>query len=1050
MSSDPHGDRIEELFHQAKGLSPAEQIAFLNEACVDDPAEVRERAARLLDADRRMRRAGVRLDDSPRPEHWPQHSRAGSDDTTRKPTSGGERVANITADATLMYSVRGTDGKLRSLDSGAGAASLVPGMLLNDRYLLEQELGRGGMGVVFLGVDNRLERQVAIKTVLPGIYERVASDAAWTVKEMFESEARLGAKLLHPAIATVFDYGFHQEHAYIVFEYVPGETLREVIARRGRFPLDEVQLILPQLAQALDFAHSIRVVHRDLKPDNIRLTRGGDFKILDFGLAKQFDQLQDWRFAGTPAYAAPEQCAEEPSDGRADQYALALVVYEMLTGRRAFSASDPIALLSMHLSETPVSPIQLRRDLPQAASDAVMRGLAKNPGDRFQTCSAFALALGCRLLSSDRSPAQAQAEAYVWEPFEQLRFALRARNLGACIALDPRGLWRSRGDTVEHWPFACIVGVASHGSMLKLNLVNRGKVHTRRWWFVDDDTCSKWCHDLERKRRTTRSSDGADSGANVIQMIVTPTTPTAAWQQLGVVEATSQSAKYSRSLLCLRAAVAGADAVIGSQTEKITGFRENRWRNSGTAIRSLTAKGRQELVSRWYRDEVRRISNLLVGFGLAIVPIGMFQAEYRMDSFRQPDVEAPVAVVLMVFAARYFYWWPLIAAVVLRLLKWPQLVGPTACAFVALAVPSLAWIAGCVQAGVEHGVWSSVGRELLFLLTPFNVFLAVTGTLLARRLMRARNDYRRVVDRKDARPPIARIPAALALWFVAIIFGFFISVPDYATALFRTNRASALSAWRRADSYAKQSMWDEAAADLRRLIELDPDNQWNWFVLSPILQHLDPEQYREHCRKMLELFGDSQEPSVLEQVVKACSIAPDAVEDKQRLLQMAQRAVETTTADTPGFCWIALSRGLAAYRAGKDRDSIEWLHQSLNAPEKTAYLEAIVGLTLAMAHARLGEKELARLELAKAQRAMDSSFRKPDAGRLGDGWQDLLICWKLRAEAETVIAELTKDAAHGEPESRARRKRDVIDSGQFSRTAPPCNFPSAALQSAAC
>jgi tetratricopeptide (TPR) repeat protein len=240
--------------------------------------------------------------------------------------------------------------------------------------------------------------------------------------------------------------------------------------------------------------------------------------------------------------------------------------------------------------------------------------------------------------------------------------------------------------------------------------------------------------------------------------------------------------------------------------------------------------------------------------------------------------------------------------------------------------------------------------------------------------------------------------------------------------LHRAETANASLLWHRADSYAKRSMWDNAAAELRLLIELDPSHISGWCRLSAILLILDDEDgYREHCRHMLQRFGSSQAPDVLEQAVKACSIAPGAVEDNQRLAEMAQRAFDAVDADAPDFAWVALARGLADYRAGNDRDSIKWLHQSLKTSGKTQHLEVTSRLALAMAYS-LNETKLARSELAAAQQVMDSSFWKPDAGHLGNEWHDLLICWILRAEAEKVITEPVGKAAVKEsaemPEAR--------------------------------
>src|SRR5262249_9762188 len=154
--------------------------------------------------------------------------------------------------------------------------------ILLNRYGLESLLGQGGMGQVYLARDAVLQRPVAVKLIRPldpRLRDRSLHETS--LRDAFIGEARIGANLTHPAIATVFDSGFQEGEPFIVFEYIAGETLRDVIRQRGRLPLEEVRLILGPLAQALDFAHSHHVVHRDLKPDNIRATTQGYFKILD-------------------------------------------------------------------------------------------------------------------------------------------------------------------------------------------------------------------------------------------------------------------------------------------------------------------------------------------------------------------------------------------------------------------------------------------------------------------------------------------------------------------------------------------------------------------------------------------------------------------------------------------------------------------------------------------------------------------------------------------------------------------------------------------------
>ena len=140
-------------------------------------------------------------------------------------------------------------------------------------------------------------------------------------------------------------------------------------------------------------------MHRDLKPENIRATEQRQFKILDLGLAREFSRQDDWRFAGTPAYAAPEQAAERPSDGRTDQYALAVIVFELLTGRRPFESNSWLDLLEMHFSSAPPRPRSLDPDIPETVEAAILKALEKDPNLRFSTCTELAVALGCQFLT---------------------------------------------------------------------------------------------------------------------------------------------------------------------------------------------------------------------------------------------------------------------------------------------------------------------------------------------------------------------------------------------------------------------------------------------------------------------------------------------------------------------------------------------------------------------------------------------------------------------------------------------------------------------------
>jgi|GEM_PF-5790074 len=210
------------------------------------------------------------------------------------------------------------------------------GRLIHERHLLTSSLGQGGMGRVFLAHDQLLNRQVAMKVVAV----RSTRDHAM-LQEALAREARLGALLNDPGIAAVYDFGVHAGKSFTIFEYVAGETLRQLLTGCRQLPLTDVQQIIASLARSLDIAHARGVIHRDLKPENICITRQGQPKILDFGIARDLRQgFHQEGFCGTPQYAAPEQAACSATDSRTDQYALALIAWEMLTGRRVFQADS--------------------------------------------------------------------------------------------------------------------------------------------------------------------------------------------------------------------------------------------------------------------------------------------------------------------------------------------------------------------------------------------------------------------------------------------------------------------------------------------------------------------------------------------------------------------------------------------------------------------------------------------------------------------------------------------------------------------------------------
>lgn len=264
---------------------------------------------------------------------------------------------------------------------------------LGPQYRLEGELGRGGMGVVFLARDTTLDRPVAVKVVHPELAGHES------IVRRFLDEARTIARLRHPNIVTVHSSGASGELLWYVMDQVPGETLRARLDRDGRLPADEVTRITADLAGALDAAGAAGVVHRDVKPENILLEAGTGRPLLaDFGIARAMEANQtDPRTAlgvavGTPTYMSPEQAAGEVVDSRSDLYALGVVAYEMLTGKPPFQGPQRL-VVSQHLSQRPTPVRKSRPEASPILADAIMRALEKNPADRWQTGAELRAAL---------------------------------------------------------------------------------------------------------------------------------------------------------------------------------------------------------------------------------------------------------------------------------------------------------------------------------------------------------------------------------------------------------------------------------------------------------------------------------------------------------------------------------------------------------------------------------------------------------------------------------------------------------------------------------
>ena len=369
--------QIKTLFAQAAEMPVAEQAAFLEIACGDD-AELHTEIENLLAEDR--------VDDFLENPVYTAAPRL----FENNPTTASEAAENLI-------------GK-----------TLGP-------YRILRELGRGGMGVVYLGHDTRLDREAAVKLISPnGAYDA-------RLYERLQAEARAAGKLTHPGIAAVYALEEYDEGLYAAFEYVEGRTLRELPASSKGNALSFLKVvdIAIQAAAAVSAAHAQGIVHRDLKPENIMLTDDGRVKILDFGLAGIESSgdagtglTQTGVFLGTPAYASPEQLLGHPVGYSSDIFSLGVLLYELATGRHPFGGEDAIVTIARVLQGDFEAPSDVNNTVPRTFDRIARRCLQKNPDDRYASMNDFLADL--RAFSFGDVPGRyPRAKTLFWWQFHQ-------------------------------------------------------------------------------------------------------------------------------------------------------------------------------------------------------------------------------------------------------------------------------------------------------------------------------------------------------------------------------------------------------------------------------------------------------------------------------------------------------------------------------------------------------------------------------------------------------------------------------------------------------
>ncbi|MFJ8131367.1 protein kinase domain-containing protein [Streptomyces hydrogenans] len=294
---------------------------------------------------------------------------------------------------------------------GAQGGRYAGGSVANGRYQLRDLLGEGGMASVYLAYDSALDRQVAIKT----LHTELGREASF--RERFRREAQAVAKLSHTNIVSVFDTGEDTLDGgmmpYIVMEYVEGQPLGSVLAsdvrQYGAMPADKALKVTADVLAALEVSHEMGLVHRDIKPGNVMMTKRGVVKVMDFGIARAMQSgvtsmTQTGMVVGTPQYLSPEQALGRPVDARSDLYSVGIMLFQLLTGRLPFDADSPLAIAYAHVQEEPVAPSSVNRSVSPAMDALVARALRKNPNERFP--SAAAMRDEClRVLSAGQSAA---------------------------------------------------------------------------------------------------------------------------------------------------------------------------------------------------------------------------------------------------------------------------------------------------------------------------------------------------------------------------------------------------------------------------------------------------------------------------------------------------------------------------------------------------------------------------------------------------------------------------------------------------------------------
>lgn len=281
--------------------------------------------------------------------------------------------------------------------------------LINNRYQIDETLGKGGMALVYKAHDLTLSRDVAIKV----LRQEYSKDPAF--QEHFQQEAKAAANLSHPNIVTIYDFGIDSERLFIIMEYVPGSDIKQLKTLKGRFELHETLILMEQACAGVGYAHRAGLVHCDIKPQNLLVTPFQRLKIVDFGIARALATIHPGEKSdivwGSPSYFSPEQASGLAPSLASDVYSLGVIMFEMLTGELPFSAATPTELARKHRQELPPSPRDLNPDLPSEIEEILLKALSKEPSARYRNADQFGQVL--KMLHKEKMTTESQIDVAI-------------------------------------------------------------------------------------------------------------------------------------------------------------------------------------------------------------------------------------------------------------------------------------------------------------------------------------------------------------------------------------------------------------------------------------------------------------------------------------------------------------------------------------------------------------------------------------------------------------------------------------------------------------